>query len=244
MYDITSNYLLYTIIFLFSVVQSIFGVGVLLFGTPTLIFLGYSYIETLWIVLPSSIVISTFQIIYDYRLICLKKPVFFFTLPAIIIGLVVVIVYEDSIDLSKIIGGGLLFVALIRISGNLREYLLRIIKKNIGLYYLGMGLVHGISNMGGGPLSVLMTSLYSDKDKIRSNVAYVYLLFGISQLAVLFIMRIDTLPVIYIMPPVISLVAYFSVGRVLSNYIDDNKYQYLITIFIFIYGVLGFIRFD
>ena len=129
MYDITSNYLLYAIIFLFSVVQSVFGVGLLLFGTPTLIFLGYSYVETLWIVLPSSIAISTFQIISDYRLIYSKKPVYFFTLPAIIIGLVIVIVNENSIDISKVIGSGLLFVALIRISVNLREYLHRIIKK-------------------------------------------------------------------------------------------------------------------
>ena len=41
--------ILYFVIFLFSGVQSIFGVGLLLFGTPTLLLLGYPYADTLWI---------------------------------------------------------------------------------------------------------------------------------------------------------------------------------------------------
>ena len=39
--------LLYLILIVLSIVQSIFGVGILLFGTPTLIYLDYSFINTL-----------------------------------------------------------------------------------------------------------------------------------------------------------------------------------------------------
>ena len=42
MAEVTDIYILYLVIFIFSVVQSIFGVGVLLFGTPTLVIMGYS----------------------------------------------------------------------------------------------------------------------------------------------------------------------------------------------------------
>ena len=41
--------------------QSIFGVGLLLFGTPTLLYYNYSFSETLFILLPISITISIIQ---------------------------------------------------------------------------------------------------------------------------------------------------------------------------------------
>ena len=47
----------------FSIFQSIFGVGILLFGTPTFLLLGYNYFETLNIILPWSLIISLLQII-------------------------------------------------------------------------------------------------------------------------------------------------------------------------------------
>ena len=69
----TEIYYLVTIIAIFSVVQSIFGVGLLLFGTPTLLLLGYSYSETLWLLLPCSVTISLIQVVNDYKLIEAKK---------------------------------------------------------------------------------------------------------------------------------------------------------------------------
>ena len=59
------------IVLIFSIVQSIFGVGLLLFGTPTLLLLGVGYEQVLWILLPSSITISLYQVfenkIQNYR---------------------------------------------------------------------------------------------------------------------------------------------------------------------------------
>ena len=50
---------------LFSLIQSIFGVGLLLLGTPTFLLLGYNYFEVLNILLPYSILISVLQIIFN-----------------------------------------------------------------------------------------------------------------------------------------------------------------------------------
>ena len=50
-----------------SAIQSLFGVGVLLFGTPVLLLLGYSFIESLLILLPVSISINILQISKDYK---------------------------------------------------------------------------------------------------------------------------------------------------------------------------------
>jgi uncharacterized membrane protein YfcA len=42
-----------------SVIQSVFGVGVLLFGTPLLLLLGYEFVDALGVLLPVSIAISS-----------------------------------------------------------------------------------------------------------------------------------------------------------------------------------------
>ncbi len=241
MTEVADIYILYAVIFIFSVIQSFLGVGILLFGTPTLIIFGYSYIETLWMVLPASIVISLSQVIVDRDLIQSKKSVYTLTLPALVIGLGIILTKGDLVNISQIVGVGLLIVVLIRQSKFLNIHLYNLINKNPSLYYLGTGLIHGLSNMGGGPLSILMSTMYKAKNTIRVNIAYVYLLFGISQIIVLSILELKTFKSNYFVFPVVALISYFIIGKPLSNYIDDKKYQSTITIIVFIYGVLALI---
>ena len=53
--------ILFTILFT-SVLQSIFGTGILLFGTPVLLMLGNNFQTTLTILLPASILVNCFQL--------------------------------------------------------------------------------------------------------------------------------------------------------------------------------------
>ncbi|WP_244115554.1 hypothetical protein [Burkholderia gladioli] len=55
-------YLLAGIVALLAVVQSIFGMGVLVFGTPTLLLLGFDFTSVLGLLLPSSMAISAIQV--------------------------------------------------------------------------------------------------------------------------------------------------------------------------------------
>ena len=239
MVEVTDIYILYIVIFIFSVVQSIFGVGVLLFGTPTLVILGYSYVDTLWIVLPTSIVISLSQVIIDWNLIQSRKHVYKYTLPALVIGLLIIIINQDLFDISKIIGVGLLIVVLMRYSRGLATYLHNFINKSPSYYYLGTGLIHGLSNMGGGPLLILMSTLYRSKNTIRANIAYVYVLFGLTQLIVLAITKVHSPKLDYLVLPMVALASYFFVGKPLTKFINEHKYQSFITFIILIYGLLS-----
>ena len=54
-------------IFLTATIQSLFGVGVLLFGTPILLDLVYGFITALTILLPISLAINLLQASKDYR---------------------------------------------------------------------------------------------------------------------------------------------------------------------------------
>ena len=60
--------ILITIIFT-SIFQSIFGTGVLLFGTPILLILGNNFQTALIILLPVSVLINFFQISNNYKTI-------------------------------------------------------------------------------------------------------------------------------------------------------------------------------
>ena len=56
------SYDIIIIIILTAGIQSIFGTGVLLFGTPLFLIMGYSFHFTLTILLPTSILISLLQL--------------------------------------------------------------------------------------------------------------------------------------------------------------------------------------
>ena len=96
-------YQLVLIVILYSSIQSIIGIGLLLFGTPTLLLAGYSYPETLWILLPASCSLSLMQIFEGRALIESKRDVFIFTLPALFFSLILVIQLDYIFDIKKTI---------------------------------------------------------------------------------------------------------------------------------------------
>ena len=118
---IENPYYLASVILLFSTVQSIFGVGLLLFGTPTLLLSGYSYDTTLWTLLPCSVVISATQSIVDRDLVVVKRELFYYTLPALAIGLSAVSIYVEFIDISKLVGFLLIVIGIMKVSSYLQS---------------------------------------------------------------------------------------------------------------------------
>lgn len=230
------------VIIIFSIIQSMFGVGLLLFGTPTLLLLGYSYTETLWILLPCSLIISLIQTLANFDLVKAKKKVVYFTIPTMAISLFLIISYEYLIDVTKIVGFFLVFIAIVNFFPNIKSYLVKFINRYLRSYYFFIGFVHGVSNMGGGPISVLMSSIYHQKDKIRVNIAFIYLLLSSFQIIVLFFIGSSNLITINVNLILVSLCSYL-----LSNYffyqkVDDRKYTFLINGLIMIYGLIALLK--
>jgi len=238
----TEIYYLVIIIAVFSVVQSIFGVGLLLFGTPTLLLLGYSYSETLWLLLPCSVTISLIQVVNDYKLIEAKKRAVYLVIPTLVLGLALVVTYENGINITRIVGVFLLLIGVIRFSSKLQALLGSMVKKQIQIYYIIIGVVHGISNMGGGPLSILMSTIYSKKEIIRANVAFIYLILAMFQLVVLSIMSLTSLrsEVMLLIP--ISLASYIFTSKFISSEVNDKKYTFILNVMVLVYGVLAVIK--
>jgi len=59
------DFLILGVVAVLAVVQSVFGMGLLVFGTPTLLLIGLNFSEALGWLLPASIAISTIQTIAD-----------------------------------------------------------------------------------------------------------------------------------------------------------------------------------
>jgi hypothetical protein len=238
----TEIYYLVIIIAVFSIVQSIFGVGLLLFGTPTLLLLEYSYSETLWLLLPCSVTISLIQVVNDYKLIEAKKKAIYLVIPTLVLSLALTVTYADGINITKIVGILLLLIGIIKFSSKLQALLGSMVKKQIQVYYIIIGVVHGVSNMGGGPLSILMSTIYSKKESIRANVAFIYLILAIFQLAVLSIISNTSLKseVMLLIP--ISLASYVFTSKFISSKVDDKKYTFILNMMVLVYGMLAVLK--
>jgi len=225
----------YFIVLIFSTAQSIIGVGLLLFGTPSLILLGYQFDEALLLLLPSSIMISLLQVLSDTRQIHIDRRIYYITLPALIVGLSIVI-NNNEIEIGKIIGSMMLMIAVLRISPILEPKIRQLLCNHATTTYFIIGVIHGISNMGGGLLSLFTSSIHKGKHSIRINTAFAYLIFGVTQLAVILWFKqndswLDTLTL-----PVLAISIYLVVERTIFGKIDDNLFQKIITLLVIIYS--------
>lgn len=167
-----------------SVVQSVFGVGVLLFGTPLLLADGRSFAETLWILLPASLTINCLQLLLD-RGVDLKQARTFvvFTLPFVVMGLLL----KEHLHLRvEVPVAALLFLcAAVRLSPRFAACLERLLTRFSSASLIGMGTLHGLTNMGGSLLSVYAGGRFQDKMAIRQCIALGYALFAATQLLTL-----------------------------------------------------------
>ena len=135
-----------------------------------------------------------------------------------------------------------MLIGIIKFSSKLQALLGSMVKKQIQVYYIIIGVVHGVSNMGGGPLSILMSTIYSKKESIRANVAFIYLILAIFQLAVLSIISNTSLKseVMLLIP--ISLASYVFTSKFISSKVDDKKYTFILNMMVLVYGMLAVLK--
>ncbi|MBT8488004.1 MAG: hypothetical protein HKN72_10990 [Gemmatimonadetes bacterium] len=167
-----------------SVIQSLFGVGVLLFGTPWLLLIGLDFIPALQFLLPVSVSISVLQLVGDAEHVekGMISKLGLLALPAIAITLWMASTYRPPLDL--VVAAIVAWVALkdrVGWIGRSLEALLRYERTYIAF----MGAVHGASNLGGGLLTAWVYGKGLHGRAARGTVAACYLLFALVQLATL-----------------------------------------------------------
>jgi len=223
-----------------AIVQSIFGAGVLLFGTPILLLLGYEFIDVLVILLPISLVINGMQIAKDKSHIDqdFYRKIIWLTLPPIAIFLF--LVTHLRINIGIVIG---VFLILIAVKSFLpaAERLLDKLMKYEKTYFVLMGIVHGVSNLGGSLLTAAVHQQNHPKNVARVTVAVSYATFAVVQLMTLFVFSNQKIDVPYydsIIYIVIASLVFEMADDLLFLRIDQAKYQRLFSLFLGVSGVV------
>lgn len=236
--EINADFVVLFIIIICTIIQSIFGVGLLVFGTPTLLLLGYSFPETLSYLLPASIAISSLQVYEGWNQIRLYRTnVIFFMLPMVGIGLSVTF-FLFNFSLNFFIGLILLLTALIRFSRSINKSFEFYLSNNFKLGFLFTGFIHGLTNLGGAPLVIITNGLYASKKAIQPNIAYAYFFMAFIQIILLILFDEFIFSQFILLFPIISGIIYLVLGKFLLNLTSEEFYHNLMTYFILIFGFL------
>lgn len=222
-----------------AVAQSIFGVGILLFGTPILLLLGYDFLNVLSVLLPVSLAINLLQIANHHADIdfTFYRKIFLFTLPPIIISLF--LATHIHIDISIIVGIFLLFVACKEFFPALDRASV-MMKYEIG-YFIVMGIVHGLSNLGGSLLTAMVHHKKYEKNVSRATVAISYATFAAVQLSTLVLgggaQRFEVSLAANGIYLVGGVLVFLVVEGMIYAKIQSERYRYIFAVFLAISGL-------
>ena len=175
------------IIFFVAILQSVFGVGVLLVGTPILMLFGYPYFEVLSLTLPTSFVISLSQVGKYYKHINwnLVRKALYFTIPMIPIGMIFAGYLGSMVGI--IMGVFLVFTSF-------NFVLKQILPPNasngrLSVVLFFMGLIHGTTNLGGDILPSVVNQKCNLKEQKLATTAAIYIMFQLTQITFILIKR-------------------------------------------------------
>ncbi len=227
------------ILLVLIIIQSIFGIGLLLLGTPTFLLLGYDFSSTLNFLLPSSIVISYLQfkslktsskkIIFEYNIFCL---------PFLAIFLLFALNFKEILNFKFYAAIILIISSLLVLNKNTFSSLRKNILKYKKLILIFIGSVHGLTNMGGGFLTIFSSLINnSDKNLTRYFISYGYLIMGLLQYSILIWLEYSNLDFSKIYYIFLVLIIYFPLQKIFKK-VNNFLFSKIISIIALFYGVI------
>jgi hypothetical protein len=223
-----------------AVVQSVFGVGLLLFGTPTLLLWGVPFDLVLGYLLPCSIVVSALQLADSGGLSLepIRRQFLLYTAPAVLLATGAALVFGKPGQLRVSVGIMLLATAALRL-GPLRSKLAGFVRSRARPLMVLLGVVHGLSNLGGGILTTIVASNFVDKAAVRRHIAFAYGAMASIQLAVVLVAARPSLDVILsISLPAVAGATYLVLGRQAFARASQRRYEFGLTGLILSFGLV------
>ncbi len=227
------------LILILIAIQSIFGVGLLLFGTPSFLLFGYDFANTINILMPVSIMISSLQFfkskikdkkfINEYNLYCL---------PFLIIFLVIALQYKNFLDFKLLVALLLIFSSILILNKSKFSSFKKKFFELKKIILIGIGCVHGLTNMGGSFLAIYSTLVSKNiKEIARFYICYGYLIMGIFQYLLVLILNFDFIKFDKLYYVLIALVIYFPLQKIFKK-INDKKFSKYINLIALFYGII------
>lgn len=221
--------LILALIFALALIQSLFGVGLLLFGTPLLLALGLSYEQTLIWLLPASAALSWSQV-WELRAESLshsyRRRFFSWCIPALLLSLH----WHLSQPLRWLVLTMLCFSIGLRLHPVWFDRFKRLLARHLNAGLTLIGVVHGLSNMGGSLLTVLAAGLYAEKRQVLTAISLDYACMASAQLGLLLLLAPGLWQPGYLLGAALALSARYLLGSRLYALTGEGLYQQLITL--------------
>jgi uncharacterized membrane protein YfcA len=231
--------LIVAIILIFAVVQSLFGVGLLVFGTPTLLLLGYPFAQTLAILLPASIAVSLLQTWSSGgQSIAFARQFGLWCLVPLATSLALALALDLHTSLNLLVALMLASFAALRMFPKAGYIAKDWVAKHSPAWLVLMGLVHGLSNLGGALLTIFAASRHRQKEEIRSLIAFCYACFAAIQLGVLALFSPGLFGWQQLGYAAIAATMFGLVGQHIFRWVSAPIFDRLLTTFIAAYAAL------
>ncbi len=220
-------------------IQSVFGVGLLLFGTPSFLLFGYDFANTINILMPISITISSLQFfkskVNDKKFL---KEYNIFCLPFLIIFLTIALNFKYLFDFKLLVAVLLIFSSILILNKKRFSSFKKTFFKYKKLVLIGIGGVHGLTNMGGSFLAIYSTLVSQNiKEVARYYICYGYLIMGVIQYLLVLFISFNNLSFDKLYYVLLAITIYFPIQKVFRK-INDQKFSKYINILALIYGLL------
>jgi hypothetical protein len=190
-----------------------------------------------------SIAISVLQLIRHHEEIdtVFYQRVLIYSIPLVVVFLAIITTVKISIGVA--IGGLLVFVALKSFFPAIERVLMAIMKYE-RLYLMVLGVIHGISNLGGSLLTAIIYAKNYSKNKTRVTGAASYATLAVCQLATLLLMgsEFDVSYANRVNFVQIGILVFLLTEEIVYNHIANEKYNKLFAIFLFVSGILLMIK--
>ncbi|MSO62576.1 MAG: hypothetical protein EXQ50_10865 [Acidobacteria bacterium] len=229
------------IVGVFAVVQSLFGVGLLVFGTPTLLLLGYSFANALAILLPASITVSLLQawksggqdvaFIRSFACWCLVP---------LAVSLAAVLLLDLHASLNLFVAILLAVFVILRLYPGLGQQAREWVARHDRTWLVLTGAVHGVSNLGGALLLIFAASRFRRKEDIRALIAFCYACFAAIQLTVLAVFTPSAFGWSQVGYGAVAAIVFLLVGQRVFRWVSAPAFDWLLALVAGAYaGLLG-----
>ena len=228
------------VVLILIIFQSIFGVGLLLFGTPIFLFMGNSFESTLLVLLPVSVTISFLQMISRKQSI---KPFIseynIFCLPFLILFLLIVLNLDEIIDIKIYVAIFLIISALIALNKNkitfFNDHLIKYRKLCLAI----IGTIHGFTNMGGGFLSIFSGVVNgNNREMTRNYISYGYFTMGIIQYITILLVGTSSIDFNKLYYLILPLIFFFPAQKIFKN-INNIIFIKIINYIALLFGIIA-----
>lgn len=223
-------------------IQSVYGVGLLVFGTPILLIWGLEFTTLLGLLLPSSVLLSILQIMHTKSQTVVETEMAPVAIIGVIAGIIILLQAQEPEQLPVIMAATMLFVAVMRSVPSAIHWIGNGLYRHRYIFHFLNAIFHGFTNQGGTLLSSYSTFVYREKYQALRCTSFFYLIYASAQIATL--IAFGKLEIFFdgllFMP--VTAVIYIVLGRRSFKHLNQDLFFRLATMFFWLAAVVFFIK--